>query len=54
MFCFVLFYFLKEIGEFPDSKQYACIPNHAENSQKRLNQPVVLFFEVFRKMQHYS
>lgn len=56
MFCFVRFYFLKEIGEFPDSKKYAYIPNHAENSWKGwlLNQLVVLFSEAFRKMNYYS
>lgn len=56
VFCFVRFYFLKEIGEFPDSKKYAYIPNHAENSWKGwlLNQLVVLFSEAFRKMNYYS
>lgn len=52
----VLFCFLKEIGEFPGSKKYANIPNHVENSWKgwSLDQPIVLFLEVFRKMHFYS
>lgn len=56
MFCFVLFYFLKEIGGFPDSERYAYVPNHAENSWKEwlLSQSVVLFLEAFKNMQHYS
>lgn len=55
-FCLVLFCFLKEIGEFPGSKKYVNIPNHAENSWKGclLDQPIVLFLEVFRKMHFYS
>lgn len=54
MFHFVLF--SKGSRGVPDSKQYAYIPNHAENSWKGwlLNQQVVLFLEAFRKIQHYS
>ena len=45
--CSILFYFLKERGEFPDSKQYTSIPNRAESPWKGwlLNQPVVLFLK---------
>lgn len=56
MFGLVLFCFLKEIGAFPGSKKYANIANHVENSWKgwSLDQPIVLFLEVFRKMHFHS